>query len=150
MATRWLSDDEREAWKHLNLMQLQLNALLGRELADDGLSYQDYLVLAGLSDAPDNRVRLTELGCQLGWEKSRVSHHVSRMEQRGLVAKVKCPTDRRGSFVVLTDEGRRAIAAAAPGHVDTVRRHFIDLLTPEQISTLDDIARTVLDHLPKR
>jgi DNA-binding MarR family transcriptional regulator len=146
--TRWLNDAELSAWKNMSLMQLQLFALLGRELAADGLSYQDYVVLAGLSDAPDGRIRLTELGRQLGWEKSRVSHHVTRMEQRGLVERAKCPTDQRGWFVALTDDGRDAIAAAAPGHVAVVRRQFIDLLTPNQLKTLDTISRTVLEYLP--
>ena len=148
MATRWLDDDERAAWKHLNLMQLQLTGLLGRELAGSGLSYPDYLVLAGLSDAPAHRVRLVELAHTLGWEKSRASHHVTRMEQRGLVAKERCPTDGRGLFVVMTEVGRSAIEAAAPGHVETVRRHFIDLLSPAQLHTLDGICRTVLANLP--
>lgn len=147
-AVRWLTAAEHRAWRNFSLMQLQLFALLGRELADDGLSYQDYIVLAHLSDQKDNQLRLTELGRELGWEKSRISHHVTRMEQRGLVARMRCPTDQRGWFVVMTDEGRAASAAAAPGHVATVRRHFIDLLTPAQLETLDGIARTVLDQLP--
>jgi len=130
------------------LMNLQLFALLGRELAGTGLSYQDYLVLAELSDRSDGTARVIELGRCLGWEKSRVSHHISRMEARGLVARSKCPTDQRGSIVEATDVGRSAIAAAAPDHVAVVRRHFIDLLTPEQLRMLDDISRTVLAHLP--
>ncbi|CAB4873931.1 unannotated protein [freshwater metagenome] len=146
-ATKWLSNAQREAWRNVSLMNLQLVALLGSELAADGLSYQDYLVLADLSDRPDGRARLNELARQLGWEKSRVSHHVTRMEQRGLVARVKCPTDQRGWFVTLTDVGRGAIEAAAPAHVAVVRRNFIDLLTREQLGTLNTIARTVLDHL---
>jgi DNA-binding MarR family transcriptional regulator len=146
--TRWLTEPERRAWRNLSLMQLQLQALLGRELASDGLSYQDYLVLAYLSDRPDNQARLTDIGRQLGWEKSRVSHHITRMESRALVERVKCPTDQRGWFVVMTDDGRASIVAAAPAHVAAVRRHFIDLLTPEQINALDEIARTVLEHLP--
>lgn len=147
--TRWLSDDERRAWRNLSLMQLQLFALLGRELATDGLSYPDYLVLANLSDRPEHRARLVELGRQLGWEKSRISHHITRMEQRGLVQRVRCPSDHRGWFVAMTDAGRAAITAAAPAHVAAVRRHFIDLLTPEQLTTLDTIAETVLAHLPE-
>ena len=146
--TRWLNDDERRTWRNFSLMQLQLFALLGRELAADGLSYPDYLVLAHLGDCPDNQTRLVELGHNLGWEKSRVSHHITRMEQRGLVARVKCPTDQRGWFVTITDNGRTAIADAAPGHVAVVRRHFVDLLTSAQLDTLDTIAQTVLEHLP--
>ena len=145
---RWLNEDERRAWRNLSLMQLQLFALLGRELGADGLSYQDYLVLAGLSDCEANQARLVELGRNLGWEKSRMSHHITRMEQRGLVAKIKCPTDQRGWYVTLTDTGRDAIAAAAPAHVAVVRAYFIDLLTSDELHTLDTIAARVLDHLP--
>ena len=145
---RWLTKAENDAWRNLSLMQLQLGAFLSRELANDGLSYPDYLVLADLSDRPQNQARLHELGHQLGWEKSRVSHHINRMQKRGLIDKTKCPTDQRGWNVTLTDEGRAAIAKAAPAHVEAVRCYFIDLLTPEQIETLDTVARVVLDHLP--
>jgi len=130
-------------------MQLQLSALLGRELSGCGLSYQDYLVLASLTDRDCGSGRVVELACELGWEKSRASHHLSRMSERGLVRKEPCPTDQRGSFIVITDKGKEAIARAAPGHVETVRRAFIDLLTPSQLKALDEIARTVLDHLAK-
>lgn len=146
--TRWLTDAERDAWRNFSLMQLQLFALVGRGLAIDDLSYADYVVLAGLSDQDDGRLRLGELGRNLGWEKSRISHHIARMEARGLVARSKCPTDQRGWFVSLTDGGREAIAAAAPAHVALVRRHFIDLLTPQQLATLNEIATTVLHNLP--
>ena len=105
-------------------------------------------MLAELSDRPGNRARFSELGQQLGWEKSRVSHHIARMEKRGLVARVKCETDLRGAFVAMTDEGRDAITAAAPSHVDTVRRQFIDLLTPLQLQSLAHMSRTVLNNLP--
>jgi DNA-binding MarR family transcriptional regulator len=148
--TRWLDDDERRAWRNFALMQLQLFATIGRELTADGMSYQDYVVLADLSDRPDNRARLVELGHDLGWEKSRVSHHITRMERRRLVERTRCATDQRGWFVTMTDDGRAAIEAAAPGHVAVVRRQFIDLLTPEQLDTLDEISRTVLDHLADR
>lgn len=146
--TRWLTGDERRIWRNFSLMQLQLFALVSRELGVAGLSYPDYLVLAHLSDCPDEQARIVVLGHDLGWEKSRVSHHITRMEQRGLVARVKCPTDQRGWFVTITDAGRAAIAEAAPGHVAVVRRHFIDLLTEVQLDTLDTIAQTVLEHLP--
>ena len=107
---RWLKPEEREIWRDFTLMQFQLFALLGRELADEGLSYQDYVVLADLTDSPESQARLSDLGRDLGWEKSRVSHHVTRMAARGLVVRTKCPTDQRGWFVVLTDAGRQAMA----------------------------------------
>ncbi len=145
---RWLGPDELEAWRRLALMQLQLTATLSRELAEaSGLSYQDYLVLAALTDRPDGRMRAFELGRELGWEKSRLSHHVARMVERGLVRRQRCETDQRGAFVVVTKQGRKAIEAAAPGHVEGVRRHFIDLLTPGELETLSAVAGRVLDKL---
>lgn len=145
---RWLDEKELEAWRRLLLMQLQLTATLNRELAErSGLSYPDYLVLAALTDRPDGRMRAFELGRQLGWEKSRLSHHVARMVERGLVRREKCETDQRGAFVAVTKKGRRAIEAAAPGHVEAVRRHFMDLLTPTELKTLSTVAGRVLDKL---
>lgn len=142
----WLSEDELRAWRDLSLMQFQLSARLGRELAADGLSYQDYLILAALTDG-DGRLRANELGLGLGWEKSRLSHHITRMVERGLVTREKCPTDQRGSFVVITDKGRRANRAAAPAHVAAVRRFFVDLVTPSQLATIAEVAETVLAKL---
>jgi DNA-binding MarR family transcriptional regulator len=145
---RWLTKNEEEAWRRLQLMQLQLTATLARELAEDsGLSYQDYMVLAVLTARPDGRLRVLELARTLGWEKSRLSHHIARMVERGFVTRAKCETDQRGAYVVVTKQGRKAIEAAAPGHVAGVRRHFIDLLTPAQLETLGMIAGTVLDKL---
>jgi DNA-binding MarR family transcriptional regulator len=81
------------------------------------------------------------------WSKSRLSHHITRMERRGLVRREDVASDGRGAFVVLTEDGMRAIEAAAPPHVESVRRHFIDLLTEDEIRALGDIASKVLDHL---
>ena len=144
----WLSPDEERAWRRLQLMQLQLTATLSHELAQNaGLSYQDYIVLAVLTAAPDARMRVTELGRTIGWEKSRVSHHISRMTERGYVTRERCETDQRGAFVVVSRKGHKAIVAAAPGHVAGVRRHFVDLLTPQQLATIRTVADTVLEHL---
>jgi len=145
---RWLDEHEEEAWRGLQFMQLQLTSTLARELAEEsGISYQDYIVLVALTDRPDGRMRAFELGRVLGWEKSRLSHHLSRMVERGFVTRKKCTTDQRGAFVVVTKRGRKAIEAAAPGHVAGVRRHFVDLLTLEQLAALSSIAGTVLDGL---
>jgi DNA-binding MarR family transcriptional regulator len=145
---RWLDEREARAWRGLQAMQHRLGAALSRALADDSeLSYSDYTVLVVLTDQPDGRLRAFELGAELGWEKSRVSHHVSRMADRGLVRREKCPSDQRGAFVVVTDEGRAAIERAAPGHVAAVRRWFVDLLTPEQLDALTDITGVALAAL---
>jgi DNA-binding MarR family transcriptional regulator len=143
--TRWLDEREDRAWRTLQLMQMRVEGELARQLAaDSGLSYPDYVVLVALTDRDDGRMRLFELGATLGWEKSRTSHHVGRMAARGLVTKERCGSDRRGSFVVITPQGRREIAAAAPGHVAAVRRMFVDHLTPAQLDAVADIAEIVL------
>ncbi|MFH8800980.1 MarR family winged helix-turn-helix transcriptional regulator [Streptomyces sp. NPDC017936] len=109
-----------------------------------GLSATDYTVLAELTRAPDGRLRITELAHVLGWEKSRVSHHLTRMAKRGLITREECAADRRGAFVVVTPEGRGAIGAAAPHHVADVRQYFLDHLTPGQITLLAEIAEQVI------
>jgi DNA-binding MarR family transcriptional regulator len=144
---QWLSAPQLRAWKSLSLMQLQLQARLGQRLGEYGLSYQDYLVLALLSDQPDERRRVVELSDELGWEKSRLSHHISRMCQRGLVTKAPCPSDQRGIFVMLTAEGRTTLRRAAPDHVNDVQRYFFHGLTPQQVTTLTQIADRVLENL---
>src|SRR3982750_3882992 len=117
-----------------------------------GLSAADYEVLVNLSEATDGRLRPSELGAAIGWEKSRLSHQVSRMEQRGLVKRSACKTDARGAFVAITAAGRRAIEKAAPEHVEQVRRVFFDVLTPKQLDALTEISRAVarqLDQCPQ-
>ncbi|MGH8826950.1 MAG: MarR family winged helix-turn-helix transcriptional regulator, partial [Jiangellaceae bacterium] len=122
-----------------------------RDLAhDSGLSDADYDVLSTVSDTPDVDWRLRELADRLLWSPSRLSHHLSRMESRGLVERDSRPADNRGASIALTADGRRAIEAAAPHHLRSVRKHFIDLLTREQIDTLADIAETVVEHLNQR
>ena len=141
----WLDEGEQRAWRALQWMQLRLEGELARRLAaESGLSYPDYLVLVALTDQPDGRMRAFELGRVLGWEKSRVSHHVTRMAARGLVARERCPSDRRGAFIVVTRRGRTEIEAAAPGHVRAVRELFLDRLTPRQLQALGDAAEAVL------
>lgn len=144
----WLTPAQERAWRALQFMQMRLDAELARRLAvDSQLSYPDYIVLVALTDRPDGRLRLFELVNVLGWEKSRVSHQVSRMVERGLVAKKKCDTDRRGAYIVVTALGKREISAAAPGHVEAVRTLFVDKLTPTQIAAIGDAAEAVLAGL---
>lgn len=146
--TRWLDDSEMRAWLGYRRMFLLLNAQVNRDLArDSGLSEPDYDVLSNLAEAPDQRGRLSELAARMLWSQSRLSHHISRMEQRGLVTREECETDARGSVVVLTKQGQRTLEKAAPHHVESVRKHIIDLLSPKQIEALGDIAETVVSHL---
>ena len=146
----WLTGREERAWRSLQFMQMRLEAELARQLgADSELSYSDYVVLVALTDRPGNRMRLFELGAVLGWEKSRLSHHVARMVSRGLVDKVPCDADRRGAHVVVTTSGREQLEAAAPGHVAAVRRLFIDHLTDEGLDTIAEAAEAVLAALDR-
>ncbi|WP_169948082.1 MarR family winged helix-turn-helix transcriptional regulator [Microbispora sp. H11081] len=145
---RWLDADEQRAWRAYLRMQGRLTARLNRQLqADSGLSLADYEVLVHLTDRPEGRLRPFELQRDLQWEQSRLSHHLTRMERRGLVTREECEEDGRGAFVVISEEGRRAIRAAAPGHVETVRRLFFDGLTRRQVAALERLAEDVLDRL---
>jgi DNA-binding MarR family transcriptional regulator len=111
------------------------------------LSLADYDVLVLLTERSDGRLRVFEIAEALQWEQSRLSHHVVRMERRGLVAREDCTTDRRGAFVVLTAAGRHAIEQAAPEHVATVRQLVFDVLSEEQISMLETTANQILSRL---
>ncbi len=145
---RWLTPVQEATWRGLLRMEAQLGAHLSRQLTNDnGLSMQDYSVLVTLDEAPDGRLRLYELGQELGWEKSRVSHHTARMQTRGLVERRPCPSDKRGLFVAITGAGREALAAAAPAHVEHVRRAFVDRLSDGQITALSRITEAVLAGL---
>jgi len=129
-------------------MRALLDLQLTRDLArDSGLSEADYDVLSNVSEAAGHSMRLGDLAAHMLWSKSRLSHHVARMERRGLVARQDCPSDGRGAVLTLTEAGWQAIRDAAPGHVESVRRHFLDLLTAEQVEALADISDTVLAHL---
>src|SRR3954462_7846393 len=146
--SQWLTDDEQRAWRGLVQMTSRLDARLNRELQQSsGLSLADYDVLVLLTEAPDGRLRMFELVDDLQWEQSRLSHHVARMQRRGLVSREECTTDKRGAFVVLTDAGRDAIEKAAPPHVDAVRRLVFDGLSGEQVAMLEAFVGRVLSRL---
>jgi DNA-binding MarR family transcriptional regulator len=129
-------------------MRALLDLQISRDLArDSGLSEADYDVLSNVSESARQQLRLSDLAAHMLWSKSRLSHHVARMEQRGLVARQASPSDGRGAILTLTEAGGHAIRAAAPAHVESVRRRFIDLLSAEQVEALGDLTETVLDHL---
>ncbi len=146
--TRWLSDREMYAWIGYRRMRLLLDLALQRDLTShSGLSEADYDVLSNLSAAGDQRMRLTDLARHMRWSTSRLSHQITRMQERGLVDREECADDGRGSMLVLTPAGLAAIAAAAPGHLASVRKHFIDLLTPEEIEALGALTHRVVARL---
>lgn len=148
MATRWLSDDERRAWVRLVAVAELLPSVLDAQLRrDSGLTHDDYFVLTRLSEAPQQTLRMTVLAQSTNATLPRLSHVVRRLEERDLVERFPCPDDGRATNARLTSSGRRAVRAAAPGHVDTVRERVIDVLSPEQLAQLDDIAGALLQHL---
>lgn len=147
---RWLSDAEYRAWIGYRRMRLLLDAQIARDLAHDSqLSPADYDVLSNLSEMEGLRFRLSALAVHMGWSKSRLSRHLSRMAERGLVIRENSPDDGRGAEIVLTDKGMRSMVAAAPDHVESVRRHFVDLLSAEELRVLGDVAERVLAALPE-
>ncbi|PSL01574.1 MarR family transcriptional regulator [Haloactinopolyspora alba] len=125
-----------------------LAAQVIRELArDSGLSDADYTVLVVLSEAPGHRMRSIELTRRTMWSKSRLSHQLTRMEGRGLVRREEPADNARACDAVLTEDGLRRIETAAPAHVESVRRHFIDLLTDDELDMLGAVTERVVAHL---
>jgi DNA-binding MarR family transcriptional regulator len=148
MTSQWLDPGEERAWRAYRRMFTLLEARLARELATEtGLSMADYTVLSNLVEVEGRRWRITALAEYLQWSQSRLSHQLSRMEERGLVAREQAEGDARGAYVVLTRSGLKSIAAATPTHLAGVRSHMIDLLNREQLETLADIGGTVVSHL---
>jgi DNA-binding MarR family transcriptional regulator len=134
---KWLDAREGRAWRAYIHANHELMLSLHRHLlADSGLILAEYEVLSALSQHPGGVMPAQELGAQLRWEKSRVSHQVRRMEENGLVAREPNPADARSSLVRLLPAGRRTIEEAAPAHVEHVRREFVDLLTPAELDVL--------------
>jgi DNA-binding MarR family transcriptional regulator len=145
---RWLDPREQKAWRAYLDMNALLTARLNREMQEaSGISISDFSVLVPLSEHPDGRVRVLELARTLGWEKSRLSHQLTRMQQRGLIERANCSEDRRGAFVALTAQGRQTVEAAAPRHVESVRRYVFDELSRAQVDALGAISSTVVERL---
>jgi len=148
--TRWLQDEEQQTWRAFLMAMRLLFDELDRELQRDaGIPHAYYEILVRLSEAPGRTLRMSDLAERSGSSRSRLSHAVARLEEAGWVRRAACPTDRRGFLAVLTDEGFAALAAAAPGHVEGVRRHLFDQLTRQQVGQLREISQTVLAHLTR-
>jgi DNA-binding MarR family transcriptional regulator len=146
--TRWLDEDELAAWVRLVAVVELLPGVLDAQLRrDSDLAHFEYFVLAMLSEAPDRTLRMTALAKRTNATLARLSHVVRRLEERQLVERSPCPEDRRATNARLTDQGWKAIQSAAPEHVENVRRHVIDALTPEQVHQLQDITGALLDRL---
>jgi DNA-binding MarR family transcriptional regulator len=148
MTTEWLTEEQQRIWRNWLRLNRELTATLARDMAAaSDLSMADFGVLVQLTDVPDGRVRISELAENLGWERSRVSHQLKRMQGRGLVERSECVEDGRGSFVGITAEGRKSIEAAAPGHVNSVRKLVVDHLTEEEYADLGRLTDRLLEAL---
>jgi DNA-binding MarR family transcriptional regulator len=146
--TRWLSTEESAAWVRLiALAELLPGALDAQLLRDAGLTHFEYVALMALAEAPDRTMRMTELASRTNATLPRLSHVARRLEERGLIRRFPCPTDRRATNATVTEAGLQLIADAAPGHVETVRAQVLDALTPDQLQQLYSIAGAVLARL---
>ncbi|MCO1595781.1 MarR family transcriptional regulator [Micromonospora sp. RHAY321] len=150
LMTRWLDSDEQRTWRAFLTASRALMDTLDRELQRDaGMPHAYYEILVRLSEAPDRQLRMSELADAAGSSRSRLSHAVARLEAAGWVRREECPTDRRGQVALLTDAGFATLAAAAPGHVEGVRRHLFDALSPAQVDQLRRISETLAEHLTR-
>ena len=143
--TRWLSEEEQQTWRaFLGTCHAFFAAIDAQLQRDTGIPLAYYEILVRLSEAPDHTLRMSRLADASASSKSRISHAVARLEERGWIRRRDCPTDRRGQLAELTDEGYAVLVAAAPGHVEQVRRTLFDPLTPEQVRQLHAITGAIL------
>jgi DNA-binding MarR family transcriptional regulator len=144
MTTRWLTPEEQRAWRAYVAASSLLEDALDRQLQQEaGLPHLYYSVLAALSEAPDRRMRMTDLAQHLKITRSRLTYAVTRLEKDGVLRREDCQWDKRGSVAVLTDEGMALLERTAPGHVETVRKAVFDHLDPEQISQFEEICAAI-------
>jgi DNA-binding MarR family transcriptional regulator len=140
----WLDEREARAWRAFVLASQLLMDQLDRELREEvGIPHAYYAIMAVLSEQPEPALRMNEIAERLRFSKSRLTHAIGRLEERGWVERATCPTDRRGAYAVLTEAGQQALAAAAPTHVTGVRRHLFDRLTPEQVEQLRALGEAI-------
>jgi DNA-binding MarR family transcriptional regulator len=148
--TRWLDERQHHVWRSYIRMNQELYAHLEHLLATEGrVSAADYAVLVPLSEEPSGVLRARDLGVEIGWDRSRLSHHLARMERRGMVVREECEEDARGLMVRIAPAGRRAIDGAAPAHAEAVRQSFFDLLSTTELDTLSAVFDRVLDKLAR-
>ena len=140
-----LSDAERETWLSFYTMRRRLDRALDLQLQrDSGLSASEYEILLSISDAPGRTLRIKAIAEAIGWEKSRVSHLVTRMEKRGLLDRTECDIDARGSWIGLTVSGRRAVLGAIRGHSAAIRKYFFDALEPMDAAAVESLSHRVV------
>lgn len=145
--TRWLSDTELAAWIPFSGMLIGLLSALDTQLRDSKLSLFGYLVLAGLSEAPERTLAMSELARRAGGSLSRLSHAVSALERQGWVTRHPAPANRRTTLATLTEAGYAKVVESAPAHVETVRRLVIDPLTSQRLSQVRLASEAILTAL---
>ncbi|MCW2889488.1 MAG: hypothetical protein QOE54_449 [Streptosporangiaceae bacterium] len=147
-APRWLSDDEQQTWRSLLVVLTRLDEALDRQLQRDaGMPHAYYMILVMLSEADGRSLRMSDLSAMTNYSQSRLSHAAARLEERGWIRRERSPADKRGSVAVLTDAGFAALAEAAPGHVEEVRRRVFDPLTGDEAGRLHAICEKILAAL---
>jgi len=145
---QWLSEEEQSVWRAYLHASTLLDDYLDRQLQRDaGMPHMYYGLLVGLGEAPQQRLRMTQLAMKSKITRSRLSHAIARLEKNGWVRREDCPSDKRGQFAVLTDAGRDVLQRVAPGHVEAVRTALFARLTPEQTKTLGEIATIIAEGL---
>ncbi|GIE83184.1 MarR family transcriptional regulator [Actinoplanes philippinensis] len=151
MPRRLPSSAQLRTWRDFIETVEALRTVVAARLQDDsGLSPGDYVVLLALSEAPETRLRPSDLATTIGWERSRLSHHLGRMERRGLIRREGFSGDSRGAFVVLEGAGATAFRSATVPHLTAVRELFVDALTADQLDAVAQITAALRDQLPKR
>ncbi|MGW1715127.1 MarR family winged helix-turn-helix transcriptional regulator [Streptomyces sp. NPDC002156] len=145
---RWLTDEEQRTWRAYVHAVTLLEDHLDRQLQRDaGMPHVYYGLLVGLADSPDRRLRMTELAMKAKITRSRLSHAIARLEKNGWVRREDCPSDKRGQFAVLTDQGQEVLRRTAPGHVTAVRQALFDRISDEQRKTLHEVMEIVAQGL---
>src|SRR5262245_23154370 len=145
---RRMTSGELAVWRTLIDTTAELRRILGAQLQQESnLSPGDYAVLLALSEAEGRRLRSSELAAAIDWERSRLSHHLGRMERRGLIRRDECATDSRGAEVTMTEDGAGIFRRATAPHARAIKKHFADALTAEQFDALADILQTLQHHL---
>src|SRR4051812_23761054 len=141
--TPWLTAEEERAWRAYRRMVTAVQVRTAQDLAEHGLSEPDYEVLSTLSEQPGDASPLHRQAAKMGWSRSRLSRHATRMEARGLLRREPDPEDGRGCILILTGQGLETLRRVAPAHLASVRRHFVDRLAPEDLAALERIAAKV-------
>lgn len=144
---RWLTEKEQQAWRAFIAAQRVVNTRIEQQLQRDaGMPHTYFEILVRLSEAPDGRLRMSQLAVATLGSRSRLSHAVNRLEQVGWVRREGVESDRRGQVAIITEAGRRKLEETAPGHVETVRSAVFDALSEEQVEQLHDICATLARH----